>query len=106
MTITVEKLLAYVTIGALLVGAVSTWAIAFNRIAEHETAIEKLAAKHEQTTEKHDKRIEALERDDTIRSKLGQIQESVNYLTWRMEAVTKQMDRLDRMDTKPVPAQP
>lgn len=92
MSITVEKLLAYVTVGALLVGAVSTWAIAFNRIAEHEEVLDK-----------HDKRLELIERDETIKNKLGQIQESVNYLTWRMETVTKQMDRFERPATEPKP---
>lgn len=81
VNINIDKLLSFVTLAGVVVGVIWTWAVSFNYINENRAVIDK-----------HDKRIDALERDDTIRTKLGQIQESVNYLNWRMDAVTKQIE--------------
>lgn len=79
--LTVERVLAYATLISLFIGAVATWAVAFSRIGTHEERLDK-----------HAQQIEKIEKDETIKLKLAQIQESVNYLGWRMDLVTKQLD--------------
>jgi uncharacterized coiled-coil protein SlyX len=71
-----EKLLAWVLLASIAVGAIATWSKAFDRIEDHE------------------KRITAIESSkETLNTKLTQIQTSVDYLNWRMDAVTKQLEK-------------
>lgn len=82
---TVQTFLAAATLVALLVGCVSTWAIAFNRIADHEIALHK-----------HDERLEKIEKDETIKKQLVDIQNSINYLGWNVEALKKASEKLEK----------
>lgn len=80
---TIEKILAAATLVLLVVGAVATWSKAFDRIEEHEKRIGTIES-------------ETKARNELLSSQLGKIQTSTDYLNWRMDAVTKALEKQDK----------
>lgn len=80
---TVEKLLAAVTLLALLIGCVSTWAIAFNKIADHEKRIDDIETANKTNGKE-------------LGEKLQKIQSAVDFMNWRMDGVTKTLEKQEK----------
>lgn len=80
---TVEKILAAVTLTVLLVGAISTWAVCFSRVAEHEKRIGDLE-------------LDAKTRNELLAEKLQKIQVAIDYGNLRQDWVMKQLEAKKR----------
>lgn len=65
-----------------LVTIIAAFANAFDRVALHQISIED-----------HGKRLNAIERDKTTDDKLNQLQKSIDYATWRIDALSKDFDK-------------
>lgn len=65
-----------------LVTIICTFANAFDRVGRHQVVIED-----------HETRIDAIERDETVKEKLQKLKESTDYLGWRLDALTKELEK-------------
>lgn len=90
MDIDSNKALAWISIVIIAVSSVVTFSKLFTTVDSHELRIGKIEKEREEAA------AAARDRDEAMRDKLGKIQESVNFGNWRMEAVTKSIEQLEK----------
>lgn len=79
MHINLQALASWLAIAAAIGGAIFNYAV----LSERSEKLQITVVDHEQ-------RIDKIERDDTIKAKLAQLQESVNYLNWQVTALKEE----------------
>ena len=75
----VQTAASWAAIAAAIGGAIFNYAVLSERS-------EKLTI----TIVDHEKRLDEIERDETIKNKLQQLQESINYLNWQVTAIKEE----------------
>lgn len=65
-----------------LVTIIAAFSNAFDRVARHQITIED-----------HEKRIDAIERDQTTSEKLTKLKEAVDYLGWQVDSLKKELEK-------------
>lgn len=95
-----NKALAWLSIIIIAVSSVVTFSKLFSTVESHEGRLLKIEEKDDKRIIEQKVRDDAQrDRDDTLRDKLGKIQESVNFMNWRMDSVTKQLEKIDEPRT-------
>lgn len=80
---TVDKAVQWAQLAVLVIGlavSAATCSRAFDKIADHETRLEKI-----ETADKASGK--------ELQEKLQQLQKSIDYATWRIDALSKDLDK-------------
>lgn len=74
--------IALIGVTITIVGLIAAFSNAFDRVARHQVVLED-----------HDKRINAIERDQTTNDKLTKLKESTDYLGWQVDALKQEIEK-------------
>lgn len=65
-----------------IVTIIAAFSNAFDRVGRHQIVLED-----------HEKRLDVVERDETVKERLVKMKESLDYLGWQVDALKKELEK-------------